>query len=222
MVLKSSSTDNSIFRRIRADIVTGRHQAGVRLVEEKIAKELKVSRTPVREALRLLESDGLVIVYKNRGAVVKKMLLPEINDVYNLRGRLEGYAAELAAMRATDEQIQAMQTYSDQFSLAIQRISVNSPRELDDTVKLNDANRNFHNSIVEAASHRRLTSLLADAVDDPLVFKTLQSLELSGLTRSAEFHEMIIKAIILRDSKRAGNLMREHISQGFDVIQSHF
>ena len=60
------------------------------------------------------------------------------------------------------------------------------------------------------------------AVDDPLVFKTLQSLELSGLTKSAEFHEMIIKAIILRDSKRAGNLMREHISQGFDVIQNLF
>ena len=172
MVPKSPSTDNSIFRRIRADIVTGRYQAGVRLVEDKIAKELKVSRTPVREALRLLESDGLVVVYKNRGAVVKKMLLPEINDVYNLRGQLEGYAAELAAMRATDEQIKTMQSHSEQFSRVIQRISSNSPRELDDTVKLNDANRNFHNSIVEAASHRRLAALLADAVDDPLVFKT--------------------------------------------------
>ena len=92
------------YRRIRRWIVEGHLRPGERLVEQRLAEDLQLSRTPVREALRMLQSEGLVAFEPNRGARVRELTRGHIADLYELRARLEAMAAELAALRATPEE----------------------------------------------------------------------------------------------------------------------
>src|SRR5699024_2733249 len=89
-----------VYERIRRGIVEGHYPPGSRLVEQRLAEELDVSRTPVREAVRRLESEGLVVVARNRGAVVRPLDEADISDLYEVRARLEAHAADLAAAPA--------------------------------------------------------------------------------------------------------------------------
>ena len=85
---------------MRAAIVENRYPPGQRLVEQRIAEELGLSRTPVREALRMLEAEGLVVSERNRGAMVRPLSSTEVDDLYGLRIRLESYAVEVATERS--------------------------------------------------------------------------------------------------------------------------
>ena len=87
------------YEQVRAAIVENRYAPGQRLIEQRLAAELGLSRTPVREALRILEAEGLVVSERNRGATVRPLSPTEVVDLYGLRIRLESYAAELAAER---------------------------------------------------------------------------------------------------------------------------
>ncbi|MGH9018530.1 MAG: GntR family transcriptional regulator, partial [Acidimicrobiales bacterium] len=89
------------YDRIRRSIVDGSYPPGSRLVEQALSSELDLSRTPIREALRRLEVEGLVLYRRHRGAVVRTTTADEVIDLYELRARLESYAAELAAARST-------------------------------------------------------------------------------------------------------------------------
>ena len=93
------------YRKIRQAIIEGRYQPGQRLIEQRISEEFDLSRTPVRESLRRLDAEGLVIIERNRGAVVRPVAREEILDLYELRSRLEALAAERAAARATAEDL---------------------------------------------------------------------------------------------------------------------
>ncbi len=90
------------YEQVRAAIVENRYPPGQRLVEQRIAEELGLSRTPVREALRMLEAEGLVVSERNRGAMVRPLSATEVVDLYGLRIRLESYAVEVATERATE------------------------------------------------------------------------------------------------------------------------
>ncbi len=89
------------YEKIYQRIVEGTYLPGQRLIEQRIAEELEVSRTPVREAFRRLETAGLIVAEKNRGAVVRAVTRADVEDLYELRSRLEALAAERAAVRAT-------------------------------------------------------------------------------------------------------------------------
>ena len=91
---------------IRQKLLAGEYLPGDRLGEAEIAGELGISRTPVREALRLLSADGLIEINKNRGARVAEWSETELNNVFEVRIRLEGLAARMAAEKATPEQIE--------------------------------------------------------------------------------------------------------------------
>jgi len=90
------------YQHLRAAIVENRYPPGHRLVEQQLAAELGLSRTPVREALRKLEAEGLVVSERNRGAMVRPLSSTEVVDLYGLRIKLESYAVELATERAGD------------------------------------------------------------------------------------------------------------------------
>ena len=96
------------YEQVRAAIVENRYAPGQRLIEQRLAAELGLSRTPVREALRILEAEGLVVSERNRGATVRPLSPTEVVDLYGLRIRLESYAAELAAERIADQELGAL------------------------------------------------------------------------------------------------------------------
>ncbi|MFL6203794.1 MAG: GntR family transcriptional regulator [Acidimicrobiales bacterium] len=200
---------------LRTAIVEGRYAPSQRLVEQRIAEELGLSRTPVREALRMLEAEGLVVSEHNRGAVVRPLSPTEVQDLYGLRIRLECYAVELASERATETDLGALAAAADAFGSVAGTVEVDS---VDRVRRLHEANRAFHDGILAAARHRRLSTMLARTVDIPLVFQAFRSFGEREIERSDTFHHLIAEAMCRRDGARAAGLMAEHIAQGRDAV----
>jgi DNA-binding GntR family transcriptional regulator len=203
------------YEQVRAAIVENRYPPGHRLVEQRLAAELGLSRTPVREALRMLEAEGLVVSARNRGAMVRPLSATEVEDLYGLRIRLESYAVELATQRSTETELGAIVDAADAFGGAAHAVDV---QDVAGTRRLHEANRMFHDAILDAAHHRRLATMLARTVDIPLVFKAFQSFGPVEIERSDTFHHLIVEAMCRRDAARAAALMGEHIAQGRDAV----
>jgi DNA-binding GntR family transcriptional regulator len=201
--------------RIRQAIVEGRYRPGQRLIEQRIGEELEVSRTPVREALRMLEAEGLVTSLRNRGAVVRPLTPKDIIEVYDLRVRLESLAAERAATLGTPEQVANLEEANDEFGDAIPTVISD---DLEVLRRLNAANRRFHQGLVDMADSWRLAHLLARTVDAVLVFQGFRSYGLAELERSVLFHRLITRSVESKEAERAGHLMAEHIMLGRDAL----
>ncbi|MGB3440716.1 MAG: GntR family transcriptional regulator [Actinophytocola sp.] len=203
------------YSSVRAWIVEGRLRPGERLIEAKIAAELHLSRTPVREAVRMLAADGLVVTERNRGAVVRSLARQDVLDLYELRARLESYASELAASRATEDDIEAIDDGIRDFAKAMRRRDLD---HLERTRLIGEANRRVHAAIIVASGHTRLAHLLSSAVDAPLVFEALHEFSNKELDRSNLFHQLIRDTIAKGEPVRAAQLMHEHIMLGRDRI----
>ena len=197
------------YAKVRQAIVENRYPPGHRLVEQRIAEELGLSRTPVREALRMLQAEGLVVSERNRGAMVRPLSETEVVDLYGLRIRLESYAVEIATERATESELGALADAADAFGTV---------RAAGDVGLLHEANRRIHDGILTAARHHRLAAMLARTVDIPLVFRAFQQFGAAEIERSDAFHHLIVEAMCRRDGGRASALMAEHIAQGRDAV----
>lgn len=202
------------YEHLRAAIVESRYPPGFRLVEQRIAKELGLSRTPVREALRMLEAEGLVVSERNRGAMVRPLSETEIVDLYGLLIRLQSYAAEVATERITESELGKVVEAADSYGDLCRSVDIDS---LEGVRLLHRANGRFHAGIIAAARHRRLAVMLARTVDTPLVFQAFQSLSALEIERSDVFHHLIVDAMCRRDANRAATLMAEHVAQSRDA-----
>lgn len=203
------------YEALRNAIIEGRLRPGERIIEARVAGSLSLSRTPVREAVRMLAADGLVIATRHRGAIVRTLGRSDVLDLYELRARLESYAAELASARVTPEELDEIDAGIRDFDTAIRRKGLS---ELDRTRLVSDANRRVHSAIIEASGHSRLGHILASTVDAPLVFEALRDFNRAELERSNHFHQMIRDRIAEGEPTRAAALMYEHIMQGRDQI----
>jgi DNA-binding GntR family transcriptional regulator len=210
-------TEDDVYDRIRRAVVEGRYLPGRRLVEQRLAEEYAVSRTPVREALHRLEAEGLVVVERNRGAQVRPLSHEEIADLYDVRSRLEAYAAELAAERSRPEDLIALTAAATAFEAAVDDIR-RSGSDREAVRRLDAANAAFHGALQEASRHTRIRQLVSRATDVPLVFQALRHFRPEELARSALFHHLIAEAVTAREPARASRLMAEHVLQGRDAL----
>lgn len=208
-----------VYDEIRRGIVEGRYAPGTRLVEQRLAASLDVSRTPVREALRRLEAEGLVVVERHRGAEVRGLSPEEVADLYDVRSRLEAYAAELAAQRCTPADVARLDEATAAFDEAVQQVRRNGP-ELDHVRALDEANGAFHGALLDASKHTRIRQLVNRAVDVPLVFQALRHFSAEELARSSLFHHLVRDAVAAHEPDRAARLMTEHVLQGRDALLS--
>ena len=191
------------YSALRDAILNGRLKPGIRIVEAEIARQMGISRAPVREAIRKLEQDGLVRYVPRRGAVVVKLSLDEVRDVYYLRAHLEAYAARLAAARVTDEDLAALKTLIDQMTECANR---------DDMQGLIAADVAFHARICRISGSKRLP-VLWDSLN-PHSWTLLTSHKSTRFTprEIAERHHSILDALRARDADRAESTMRSHIT----------
>lgn len=203
------------YHQIRRWIVEGRLRPGERLVEQRLAEELQLSRTPVREALRMLQSEGLVQFEPNRGARVRSLTVGDIADLYELRGRLEAMAAELAATRATVDDLARLDQAEAGFAQAAHAARQGDIDALRQVFHHNDV---FHLTMLDAAHHEPLTQTLIRTVDHTLVFQAFRHYDAAGLERSIVFHRLIAEAIHRGEGARAGRLVHEHVLQGRDQL----
>lgn len=213
----ASNDATRVYGRLRRGIVEGDFLPGSRLVEQRLADRFECSRTPIREAVRRLESEGLVVVERNRGARVRPLTEHEIADLYDVRARLEGYAASLAASRHEHGDLVGLRTALDRFERATEA-GLRSRHERAVVRELEMANAEFHEALLAMSRHARIRSLVHAAVDAPLVFQALQRFEPGELERSATFHGLIAEAVTAREPERAERLMVEHVLQGRDSL----
>jgi DNA-binding GntR family transcriptional regulator len=193
---------------IRAAIVEGRLQPGERLKEERLARELGVSRTPIREALLFLEAEGTVVLQPNRGATVRRFTPEEIRDAYDLRALLEGHAARRAAERIGPGELDALAESCARFE-ALQAGEV---------AELARENHLFHHTILEAAGSERLGSMVRGVVELPLVYKAFFWYSPEQQRLSAHHHRRLERALRDRDARRAELLMQEHVFEARDFL----
>ena len=147
------SLSAKVFHSIREDILNGKYQANEELKEKNIGDDLGVSRTPVREALRQLELEGLVHIIPNKGAFVEGVTLQDIKDIYEIRTLLEGLCARWAAERITQEQLEELEEIVFLSDFHYSKENWDQILELD--------NR-FHEMVYEACASKELTRVLRD------------------------------------------------------------
>jgi DNA-binding GntR family transcriptional regulator len=198
---------------IREAIVDGRLTPGQRLKEEELARELGMSRTPVREALLLLQSEGLVESIPRRGATVRSYAADDLDDMYQLRAVLEGYAARRAATRISHDEIARLEESCARFD------RLRAEDGLRDLVK---ENLLFHNVILDAAGSDRLVPLVRKVIELPLVYRSFYWYSPEQKLISQHYHRQLTRALAAGDAKRAEMIMTEHVLEARDFLLAQF
>jgi DNA-binding GntR family transcriptional regulator len=189
------------FDSIREAILEGRYQPGQRLVSDELAKELGVSRMPIREALHRLQVVGLVTSAPHRGTVVSELSEPEIVEVYHIRAVLEGLAARMATPNLTAADLQHLSDLLDEMDRYTPALDMN---------KILQLNHEFHRILWDAAHAPRLVALMENLYDASRRFRRT-SLNLPGRTeQTAREHRRILQALIDRDVCAADRFANEH------------
>ena len=197
---------------IRQAIGDGRLEPGHHLKEERLAQELGISRTPVREALHVLQAEGLIEASPNRGATVRTYELADLEDMYELRALLEGRAAQRAATRATPAQAAELRSSCERFVVLVGTSNLQ---------ELVAENKFFHEVILAAAASERLAGMVHQVVVLPLVYKSYVWYSPEQATASYRYHCELADAIEQRDAQRAGLVMQEHVDAARRVLAQH-
>ncbi len=197
---------------IRRAIIDGRVVPGQRLKEEELAQQLGISRTPVREALLVLQTEGLVVASPNRGATVRSYDLPDVEDMYELRALLEGNAARRAATRIGTDALQMLHESCVRFEKLVGGSDVD---------QLVAENAHFHGTILDAADSERLTGMVRQVIATPLTYKSYTWYSAEQATASYHSHRQLTNALERRDPSRAEFIMREHVYEARDVLTLH-
>ena len=193
-------------------IVNGAFVDRTHLKEGELAAQIGVSRTPVRDALRRLHSEGLVEFVPNQGVFVTPWESQDFDEIIAVRALLEGYGAELAARKISEAQLSELRELAAQMEAVVAR---RDEKLYEDVTTLN---ARFHGVIAKAAGNRRLESLLSGLFEFPLVLRTYHESSGAELDRSMSHHRDIIDALTERDSSWAGSAMRSHIIAGRGVL----
>jgi DNA-binding GntR family transcriptional regulator len=196
---------------IREAIIDGRLAPGERLKEEELARELSLSRTPIREALAVLQAEGLVDTAPNKGATVRSHDADDLDDLYRLRALLEGYAAGRAATKMEPEQVAELFASCERFEALADG----------DVAPLVKENMHFHSTIVDAAASGRVAELVRKVIELPLVYRSYIWYSPEQRRISGHFHRQIAVAIQAKDADRAESLMKEHVFEARDLLVNH-
>jgi DNA-binding GntR family transcriptional regulator len=190
-----------VYDTIRDAILSGRYRPGQRLVADELAKEIGVSRMPVREALHRLEATGLVTLTPHRGAVVNELSESEIIEIYHIRAVLDGLATRLAAPHLAKPDYDRLNAILDEMAAAAK------VKDLDRVLRVN---RDFHQRIWQAAHAPRLHSLLENLYDASQRFRHISILLPGRLEQLTQEHRRIARALARGDVNRAERYAIEH------------
>ncbi len=201
-----------VFHRLREDILSGKYKEGDELKEVAIGEELGVSRTPVREAFRQLELEGLIQIIPNKGAYVTGITEKDVKDIYMIRSLLEGLCARWACEHITDEQMEEMEENIYLAKFHAQKGHLEQMAELD--------NR-FHDILYEACNSKMLEHQLKDFHEYVLRVRKKTLSNVNRGPKSNEEHEQIMEAIKAKDADKAEKLANMHMINAYEnMVQS--
>lgn len=198
-----------VFEHLRSAILNGDLKPSERLMEVQIAEQLGVSRTPVREAIRKLELEGLVVMVARKGAYVAGVSIKDILDVLEVRGVLEGLSASLAAKRMTEEELEELKETANQFEVCLNNEDVEGMIETD---------MQFHDKILRGTNNQKLIQIAQSLQEQVHRFRITYFSEYKKSKNLLEEHQNIVEAIMNRDSEEAQKVAKYHINALEDII----
>lgn len=200
-----------VFNTLRQAILTGELKPGERLMEIHLANRLGVSRTPIREAIRKLELEGLVIMIPRRGAEVAQITEKSMNDVLEVRRSLDALCAELACDRISPEELEELRLASQKFEEMV---------KTKDLKKIVQADVALHNIIVQATRNQRLVQLINNLSEQMYRYRFEYLKDYSQHEKLVEEHRIIYESIVAKDKESAGKAAKVHIdNQEKAIIQ---
>ena len=200
-----------VFKTLRRAILTGELKPGERLMEIHLANRLGVSRTPIREAIRKLELEGLVTMIPRRGAEVADITEKNLKDVLEVRRALEGLAIELACQRITEEKKQDLREKLSQVETAV---------STKDSSAIASADVAFHNTIVEASDNDRLIQLVSNLGEQMYRYRLEYLKDTGSRQRLLREHQEIFAGIRNGDKKAVSAAICQHIDNQEEAILS--
>lgn len=209
-VVKTEPLHAQLYQLIKKRLIDGFYQPGERLVEVRLAEEFSVSRAPVREALRMLMQDGLLL-QKGNALHVFDPTLQDMIDIYQCRQRLEALGANLAAANMKEEKLNHLKEIMIETKVAW---------ETGDMVKVVSLNISFHEIVLESSGNQQLISLTS-MIRDKVTY--LRNCSFKGNVRNKSFleeHEQIVKALGERDGEKAEREMHNHIENDLQALIS--
>ncbi|CAH2211802.1 GntR family transcriptional regulator [Tepidibacter aestuarii] len=198
-----------VFEYLRESILKGKLEPAQRLMEVQLAEQLGVSRTPVREAIRKLELEGLVVMLPRKGAYVADVSLKDIIEVLEIRAALEGLAASVAAERMSDEDLEKLELISYQFKKSLEN------GDIDMMVK---KDIELHDLIFNSTNNQKLIQINNSLREQVYRFRVTYISDHDTSKNLVKEHEDIIQAICNRDSKGAMQKSTEHMENAQNFI----
>ncbi len=191
-----------VFNTLRQAILKGELEPGERLMEIQLAERLGVSRTPIREAIRKLELEGLVLMVPRKGAEVASISEKSLREVLEVRRSLEELAIELACQKITDEQLEALEEAEKAFAEAVRD---------GDPMTIAESDESYHDVIYQATGNGRLVQILNNLREQMYRYRLEYIKDADKRQILVVEHEHIIRAVKNRNLAEAKQAMREHI-----------
>ncbi|MGN1156567.1 MAG: GntR family transcriptional regulator [Agathobacter sp.] len=199
-----------VFNTLREAILRGDLQPGERLMELQLAAKLGVSRTPIREAIRMLEQEGLAVTVPRKGAEVAKMTLKGMEDVLEIRGALDEFAVQLACERITEEQLLELKKRKQDFEVSLKS---------GDVKQIAEADVHFHDVIYEATENPKLVILLNNLREQIYRYRVEYIKEAENHPVLIREHEAIYDALVKRNQEEAKLSIREHVENQATAVK---
>ena len=199
-----------VFNTLREAILKGDLKPGERLMELQLASNLGVSRTPIREAIRMLEQEGLAVTTPRKGAEVAKMTLKDMEDVLEIRDALDELAVRIACQKITDEQLKQLEDVKELFEKNTQTNNVKNIAEADVS---------FHDVIYEATGNPKLVTLLNNLREQVYRYRVEYIKDPKNYPTLIAEHEAILDSLKNRDVKNAVEAMHVHVANQAEAVK---
>lgn len=209
-VRKGRFLREQVYRKLKESILNVMLEPNKRLIEEKLAAEMGTSRTPVREAIQKLEKEGLIYKLPRGGFAVNVISDDDIEEVFGIRSVLEGYAGYLATLRATNDDLRAMEAIVNKQEACLDN------GETDEIIRLNT---DFHDILYKCAKSKKLVAIINDLRDFIYRYRIL-ILRYEGMaTIAIQDHKEMITLMRAKNARQVEKLVRKHIIRGMGLIK---
>ncbi len=200
-----------VFNTLREAILRGDLVPGERLMELQLAAKLGVSRTPIREAIRMLEQEGLAITIPRKGAIVAGMTEKDMQDVLEIREALEELSVQVACDKITDEEIAKLRESMEKFETSLKSGDIKRMAETD---------VEFHDVIYQATDNPKLINMLNNLREQMYRYRVEYLKNPSNHEQLLQEHEAIYRGIMKKDKDAVTEMIRRHISNQVDVVKN--
>jgi len=201
---------NEIIEKLRDMISEGELPPGTRVPEKLLCLRFGVSRTPLREALKVLGSEGLVDLLPNRGAMVARLTVNDIEELFPVMGQLEALAGELACQNATKEEVAEIRLLHSQMVLDYTRSNRSAYFKV---------NQEIHSKILSAARNQTLCNIYQALAGRVRHARYLANMSQARWAKAVDEHEQILTALAARDGVRLSGILRQHLANKLEVVR---